>query len=89
MPNHKSAVKRVRQSKRRKAYNQYYKVMVKRAIKDVRAATTPEDAEQKFRRASQLLDRISTRGIIKKNYASNNKAKLARYVNSLKAEATE
>ncbi|MCS6808831.1 MAG: 30S ribosomal protein S20 [Bacteroidota bacterium] len=84
MPNHISAEKRVRQDKKRQAYNRYYKVMAKRAIKDVKSATTAEEAEQKLRRASQILDRIADRGIVHKNYAANHKSKLAAYVNKLK-----
>jgi small subunit ribosomal protein S20 len=84
MPNHVSSEKRVRQDKKRQAYNRYYKVMAKRAMKDVLAAATASDAESKFRKASQILDRIADRGIVHKNYAANHKAKLAHFVNSLR-----
>ncbi len=87
MPNHISSEKRVRQDKKRQAYNRFYKVMAKRAIKDVVAATTFSDAEQKLRRASEVLDRIADRGIIHKNYAANHKSKLAAHVNKLKKAA--
>ncbi len=84
MPNHKSAEKRVRQSVKRQAYNRYYKVMAKRAMKAVRSSESHDEATQLFQRASQVLDRIADRGVIHKNYAANKKSKLARYVNSLK-----
>ncbi|MCU0426115.1 MAG: 30S ribosomal protein S20 [Candidatus Kapabacteria bacterium] len=87
MPNHISSEKRVRQDKKRQAYNRFYKVMAKRAIKDVVSATTYSDAEQKLRRASEVLDRIADRGIIHKNYAANHKSKLAAHVNKLKKAA--
>ena len=66
MPNHVSSEKRVRQDVKRQAYNRFYKVMAKRAIKDVISSTEVADAEQKFRRAAQVLDRIADRGIIHK-----------------------
>lgn len=87
MPNHVSSEKRVRQDKKRQAYNRFYKVMAKRAIKDVTSATTVADAEQKFRRAAQVLDRIADRGIIHKNYAANHKSKLAVHINKMKKAA--
>jgi small subunit ribosomal protein S20 len=87
MPNHISSEKRVRQDKKRQAYNRFYKVMAKRAIKDVVASTDAADAEKKYRRAAQVLDRISDRGIVHKNYAANHKSKLAAHVNKLKKAA--
>jgi small subunit ribosomal protein S20 len=87
MPNHISSEKRVRQDKKRQAYNRFYKVMAKRAIKDVTSATTLSEAEQKLRRASQVLDRIADRGIIHKNYAANHKSKLTVHVNKLRKSA--
>jgi small subunit ribosomal protein S20 len=87
MPNHISSEKRVRQDKKRQAYNRFYKVMAKRAIKDVISATTASEAEQKYRRASEVLDRIADRGIIHKNFAANHKSKLAIHINKLKKAA--
>ncbi len=87
MPNHVSSEKRVRQDVKRQAYNRFYKVMAKRAIKDVISSTEVADAEQKFRRAAQVLDRIADRGIIHKNYAANHKSKLATHINKLKKAA--
>ncbi len=84
MPNHKSAVKRIRQSERRRAYNRYQKVKAKRAMKAVREATNFEEASKALQTATQVLDRIASHGVIHKNFAANKKSKLARYVNSLK-----
>lgn len=87
MPNHVSSEKRVRQDKKRQAYNRFYKVMAKRAIKDVISATSASEAELKYRRASEVLDRIADRGIIHKNFAANHKSKLAIHINKLKKAA--
>ncbi len=87
MPNHVSSEKRARQDKKRQEYNRYYKVMVKRAIKDVLSATSADDAQAKLNTATKVLDRVSVKGIIPKNYASNRKSKLALHVNSLRAGA--
>ncbi len=87
MPNHVSSEKRVRQDKKRQAYNRFYKVMAKRAIKDVIAATSASEAQAKYNRAAEVLDRIADRGIIHKNYAANHKSKLAAHINKLKKAA--
>ncbi|MFY8001666.1 MAG: 30S ribosomal protein S20 [Candidatus Kapaibacteriota bacterium] len=87
MPNHVSSEKRVRQDKKRQAYNRFYKVMAKRAIKDVIAATNASEAQAKYNRAAEVLDRIADRGIIHKNYAANHKSKLAAHINKLKKAA--
>jgi small subunit ribosomal protein S20 len=84
MPNHISSKKRVRQDIKRQAYNRFYKVMVKRAMKDVIASTDANEAEQKYRRAAQVLDRVADKDIIHRNYAANHKSKLAAHVNALK-----
>ncbi len=81
-----SAKKRIRQNAKRRAHNRYYRVMARRAIKAVRQSTTYEEAVEKFRFATKILDRIADRGIVHKNYAANKKSKLAKYINKLKAE---
>ncbi len=78
MPQHKSAEKRVRQSARRRAYNRYNKVKMRRALRQVREATTREELESKSREATQILDRLATKGIIHKNFAAHRKSQMAR-----------
>lgn len=80
MPQHKSAEKRVRQSARRRAYNRFYKVKMRRALKDVREATSQEDMIEKSREATRILDRLATKGIIHKNFAANRKSQMARMI---------
>jgi small subunit ribosomal protein S20 len=87
MPQHKSAEKRVRQSARRQAYNRYYKVKMRRALKDVRLAQTQEEMIEKSRTATQILDRLATKGIIHKNFAANRKSQMARMVANFGAQS--
>jgi small subunit ribosomal protein S20 len=56
------------------------------AIREVREAKTFEAAWEKFKNATKVLDKVSSRGVIHKNNASNKKSALAHYVNSLKAK---
>ncbi|MFN3386801.1 MAG: 30S ribosomal protein S20 [Candidatus Thermochlorobacter sp.] len=85
MPQHKSAEKRVRQSKRRNAYNRARKKEAKQLIKTVArlaASNAPkEELEKALRAASQKLDRIATKGVIHKNKAARQKSALAKLVN--------
>jgi small subunit ribosomal protein S20 len=85
MPQHKSAEKRVRQSKRRNAYNRMHKSEAKKLIKTVErlaASNAPkEELEKALRAATQKLDRIATKGVIHKNKAARKKSALAKLVN--------
>lgn len=85
MAHHLSALKRIRQTKKRRLYNRLNKKLVKDAIKDVRTATVYEDAMAKLQKATSILDKVSMRGVIHKNNASNKKSSLAAYVKSLKS----
>ncbi len=80
MPQHKSAEKRVRQSQKRRQHNRYYKVMMRRALKDVQTAGTQEEMSEKARVAQKILDRLATKGIIHKNFAANRKSQMARLI---------
>jgi small subunit ribosomal protein S20 len=83
MAHHKSALKRIRQTRTRKLYNRLNKKIVKLAVREVRESKTYDEAWEKFRAATKVLDRVSTRGVLHKNYAANKKSSLAKYVNSL------
>ena len=83
MPQHKSAVKRMRTSERRRAYNRMNKSRMKNALKDLRTTTDKALAEEKYRKVSQILDRLATKGIIHRNTAAHKKSKLAKFVHSL------
>lgn len=83
MAHHASAIKRNRQSKKRKAYNKTYKVQIKNATKAVRACKDLVTAEEALRLAAKVLDRSAAKGIIHKNTAANRKSSLARFVNKI------
>lgn len=83
MAHHASAIKRNRQTKKRKAYNKTYKVQIKNATKAVRASKDLVTAEEALRLAAKALDRSAAKGIIHKNTAANRKSSLARFVNKI------
>ncbi len=83
MATHKSAIKRHRQSLKRRALNRARKSELKTMIKKVRTAKDKETAREAFNKVVSLLDKLATKGIIHKNKASNQKSKLALYLNKL------
>jgi small subunit ribosomal protein S20 len=83
MAHHKSAIKRISINERNRLRNQHYKSMMKTHISKVRSAGNKEEAEASLKKTSSILDKLVAKGIIHKNKAANQKARLAKYVNSL------
>lgn len=83
MANHKSSLKRIRQTVKRRLENRYYAKTVRNAIKDLRETTDKAEAEAKLPKVSSLLDRLAKRNRIHQNKAANLKSKLAQGVNKL------
>ena len=78
-----SELKRVRQARKSNLRNNHYKSMMRTAIKNVMQANKKDDASDLLTKAVSTIDRVCTKGIIHRNYASRHKSKLAKYVNSL------
>ncbi|MFH1488028.1 MAG: 30S ribosomal protein S20 [Pseudomonadota bacterium] len=86
MANHKSALKRDKQSKVRRLRNMNYKTKVKNAVKDVRTAVsenTAETARENLIKAVSIIQKIASKGIIHKNKAARKVSRLSRQVNQL------
>ncbi|GAB1430271.1 30S ribosomal protein S20 [Ignavibacteria bacterium] len=83
MAHHKSAIKRIRQSRKRMIYNRANKKMMREALKAVRLAKTVADGQEKLKIAYSILDKVTARGIIHKNNAANRKSGLAKFVAKL------
>ena len=83
MANHKSALKRIRSSATRRLRNRYQAKTTRNLVKKLRQTTAKSEALALLSKVSSMLDRLAKRNVIHKNKASNNKAKLAKYVNKL------
>ncbi|MGB9663776.1 MAG: 30S ribosomal protein S20 [Ignavibacteria bacterium] len=83
MATHKSAIKRHKQSLKRRAMNRARKSELKTWIKKIRTAPDKETAKAAYNKVVSLLDKLATKGIIHKNKASNQKSKLALFINKL------
>jgi small subunit ribosomal protein S20 len=85
MPHHKSAAKRVITNAKARESNIAARTRMRSAVKAVRASTTRSAAEAAYRTASIVLDRTAAKGVIKKEAASRQKSRLAKFANQLPA----
>lgn len=86
MANHKSAIKRHKQTEKRRVRNASVKTSIKSSIKKVREAITNSDApEAKSSLATAIsrLDGAVSKGVLHKNNASRKVSRLTTAVNAL------
>lgn len=83
MPQHKSAIKRVRQNKKRQERNRQQKLKMRELVKSVLNCEDKKEAEELFHEAQSYLDRIASRGLIHKNKAANKKRQMKLHINKL------
>ena len=74
MPNIKSAIKRVKVSKKKNLRNRMVKTGVKTAIKKYQVAPT----EAQLSATTSAIDKAVTKGVMHKNTANRKKARLAK-----------
>jgi small subunit ribosomal protein S20 len=89
---HKSAIKRARQNRVRRARNMAYKTSAKSAIREVRLAVESkslENAQSSLSKAVSILQTIQAKGVIPKNTASRTISRLSVQVNKLAAVDSE
>lgn len=84
MANHKSAIKRIRSTEKRRLRNRYYHKTTRNAVRKLRELTNKKEAEKLLPEVSAMVDGLAKRNIIHKNKAANIKSSLALYVNGLK-----
>lgn len=87
MANHKSALKRIRQTAKRRERNRYFAKTMRNSIRDFRELTDVKEAEEKLPTVISQVDRLAKRNVIHNKKASNLKSSLMRKVNELKASA--
>lgn len=83
MPQHKSAIKRVRQSEKRRLHNRTLRSRMRTLVKKVLNEKDKSKAEVQLKEAVSYLDRMTVKGIIHKNNAAHKKSRLTKYVNQL------
>ena len=83
MANHKSALKRIRQTETKRVRNRYYAKSMRNALRDFRALTDKKAAEENFPKLASMIDKLVKRNIIHKNKAANLKSKMAHQVSAM------
>ncbi len=84
MPNHKSAIKRVRQNEKRRSRNRHVIASLRTAVKTTRAAieaAEPEAIKAAFPKALRALNRAAAKGVIHQKQASRKIGRLTKAVN--------
>ncbi len=83
MANHKSAIKRIRSTEKRRLRNKYYHKSTRTAIKKLRGMEDKKEAESFLPKVVAMVDKMVKRNIFHKNKAANLKSKLTKQVNGL------
>ncbi|MBH25322.1 MAG: 30S ribosomal protein S20 [Myxococcales bacterium] len=90
MPNHKSAIKRMRQNEKRRQRNRHYKSRVKHSIRAVHDAIESQEfasIEETLRHAISEIAHASTKGVLPKKRASRKISRLTIAVNKARKAA--
>ena len=85
MPHHKSAAKRVGTNELALQRNMAATTRMRSAIKSVRTAKTRTAGQSALKNTVALLDRTASKGVIKRETASRQKSRLAKFVQTLPA----
>tara|TARA_B100000941_G_C28322698_1_gene457361 strand:+ start:109 stop:363 length:255 start_codon:yes stop_codon:yes gene_type:complete len=79
-----TVLKRVRQSRKANVKNKHYKSIVKSVTKKVLNENKKDEAIKIADSAFSAIDKVASKGIIHKNKAANQKARISKHLNNLK-----
>ena len=90
MANHKSAIKRIRQTEKRRAYNRTWRSRARTYVK--KARTAQQSSDMKAASAATVvavaeLDKAASKGVIHKNNAARRKSRLMKAQNAAEKKA--
>ena len=83
MANHKSAIKRIRQSDKRRVVNKYFHKTTRNAVSKLRSIKDKKEATILLPKVISMLDKLTKKNIIHKNKSANLKSQLSKHVNSM------
>ena len=90
MANHKSALKRIRQSERRRKRNQHIRSGMRTEIKRLREAIEAGDsslASERFASTERAIRRAATKGVIPARRASRTVSRLSKRLQTISASS--
>ncbi len=87
MANHKSALKRAKQSEKKRLRNKAVKTRMKNVIKALRMAEggSPEEIKAALDLAKSVIDKAAKKGVIHNNNAARKISRLSKLVNTFAA----
>ncbi|MBE2183501.1 MAG: 30S ribosomal protein S20 [Anaerolineae bacterium] len=88
MANHKSAIKRIRQSEKRRVYNRNYRTRTRTYVKRARISQENTDlqaATEATRAAVIELDKAASKGVIHPRNAARRKSRLMKQLAAMQA----
>ena len=83
MANHKSSLKRIRQTEKRRLANRYWQKTARNAVRRIRKMTEKAEAIEAYNKISAQLERLGRKNVISQHKASNLRSKLMLYINKL------
>lgn len=83
MANHKSAVKRIRQTEKRRLRNRYQGKTTRNLLKAFRAMKDKEEALKIYPTVCSKLDKLAKKNVIHKNKAANLKSSITLHLNAI------
>jgi len=83
MANHKSALKRIRNSETKRLRNRYQHKTTRNAMKKLKEMTSKKEAAKFFPEVVSMLDKLAKNNVIHAKKAANLKSGLAKHVASL------
>lgn len=89
MANHKSAEKRIRNTKTKRTQNRYQGRTVRNAVKKLRETEEQETLVAALPKVVSQIDKLAKKNVIHKNKAANLKSKLMRKANAAAAVAVK
>ena len=83
MADHKSALKRIRQTEKKRLHNRYYAKTMRSALRKLRAAKEKAVAEEMLPKVQKMLDKLAKKNMIHWKKAANLKSGAMKYVAKL------
>jgi small subunit ribosomal protein S20 len=83
MANHKSALKRIRSSEKKRVLNRYQHKTTRSAMKKLREITDAKEAQKMLPSVHSMIDKLAKKNIIHDNKAANLKSQLTKHVAAL------
>ena len=83
MANHKSSLKRIRQTKVRTLHNKYYAKTMRNAVRKLRGMKDNDEAVKLYPSVQKMLDKLAKTNIIHQNKAANLKSSLCAHIAKL------